>query len=62
MAVGDRVMESSLVNQVTREGGVLHGIVLDGRSRELRRLHVTDQTQRESQMSNCDVVQPRTNR
>jgi hypothetical protein len=62
MAVGDRVMESSLVNQVTCEGGVMHGIILDGRSRELRRLHVTDQTQRESQMSNCDVVQPRTNR
>ena len=55
-------MESSLVNHLTREGGVLHGIVLDGRSRELRRLYVTDQTQRESQMSDRDVVQPRTNR
>ena len=62
MAVGDRVMESSLVNQVTCEGGVMHGIILDGRSRELRRLYVTDQTQRESQMSNCDVLQLRTNR
>ena len=62
MAVGDRVMESSLVNQVTCEGGVMHGIILDGRSRELRRLYVTDQTQRESQMSDRDVVQPRTNR
>ena len=55
-------MESSLVNHATCEGGALHGIVLDGRSRELRRLYVTDQTQRESQMSNCDVLQLRTNR